>query len=69
MTPPIFITAGSLNFNVNYSPFDSKFSRDINAIETRIIEVNYDKKVLFEMTFESSGPGSTYRSEKIILGN
>lgn len=64
----VFITAGSIGFNLKeYSP--EKIQREwmTNVIETRIIEVDKNRNVLFEMIFESSGPGSTYRSEKIIL--
>jgi arylsulfate sulfotransferase len=64
----VFITAGSIGFNLKeYSPEKIEKEWMKNVIETRIIEVDKNRNVLFEMIFESSGPGSTYRSEKIIL--
>lgn len=65
----VFLTAGAINFNLNYKQYPEKttFSWDPNETETRIIEVDRNKEVLFEMVFTSSGQGSTYRSEKLIL--
>ena len=63
----VFITAGSTGADLEYDRLNSKIQFNRNEIETRIIEINKDNQVLFEMIFESSGPGSTYRSEKIKI--
>ncbi|MDA8808160.1 aryl-sulfate sulfotransferase, partial [Flavobacteriaceae bacterium] len=64
----VFITAGSTAFDLTYVDFENQILKgNIDQIETRIIEVNKEKEVLFEMTVESTTLGSTYRSEKILI--
>jgi len=63
-----FITAGSTAFDLIYEPGgNGKFNRNNDQIETRIIEVNRNKEILFEMTLSSPIMGTTYRSEKLIF--
>lgn len=68
-TSSIIITAGSTAFDLNYTDsINISLTRDISRIETRIIEVNKAKEVLFELTLSSEGrAGSTYRAEKLIF--
>ena len=67
------ITSGSTCFNVAYidslsTPNTANISRDLSAIETRIIEVNEAKEVLFELTLSNTDhAGSSYRAEKLII--
>lgn len=64
-----FIVAGSTAFDLNYiDNFNTSITRNIDQVETRIIEVNQAKEVLFEMTLSSSQhTGSTYRAEKLVF--
>lgn len=63
----VFITAGATAFDMEYSNLNSKVTPNRDEVETRIIEVNRQKEVLFELTFKSSNIGSTYRSEKLVF--
>ena len=63
----VFITAGSTGADLEYDRTNAKINWNRDQVETRIIEINEKKEVIFEMIFESSGPGSTYRSEKILI--
>ena len=65
------ITAGSTAFDLTYT---DSLNMSIKPkphprIETRIIEVNEAKEVLFELTLSSNNdrPGSTYRAEKLVI--
>lgn len=66
-----FIVAGATAFDVVYTDsLNVSFTRNIDQIETRMIEVNLAKEVLFEMTLSSSEhTGSTYRAEKLIIND
>ena len=65
------ITAGSTAFDLTYTDSlnMSIKPRSNPRIETRIIEVNKSKDVLFELTLSSNNdrPGSTYRAEKLVF--
>ena len=64
-----FMVAGSTAFDLVYvDSLNLSLKRNIDQIETRMIEVNLAKEVLFEMTLSSSEhTGSTYRAEKVII--
>jgi len=65
-----FITAGATAYDITYeSPAIQLFESDPMAIETRIIEVDINKNILFEMTVISNNAraGSVYRSEKLVI--
>ena len=50
----VFITAGSIGFNLKeYSPEKIQKEWMKNVIETRIIEVDKNRNVLFEMIFSA----------------
>jgi len=66
-TQTVFITAGSTALDIEYTNLNTKFKVNLDEVETRIIEVNRQKDVLFEMTLKSPGRGTTYRSEKLIF--
>ena len=64
-----FIVAGSTAFDLTYvDSLNITLTPNIEQIETRIIEVNEAKEVLFEMTLSSSEhTGTTFRAEKIVI--
>ncbi len=64
-----FIVAGSTAYDHTYIDSLNTFGTpNIDQIETRIIEVDIEKNVIFEMTLSSDDhTGSTYRAEKIII--
>lgn len=64
-----FIVAGSTAFDHTYIDSLNTFGTpNIDQIETRIIEVNEAKDVLFEMTLSSSEhTGTTFRAEKLVV--
>lgn len=63
------IVAGSTGFELDYTDsINHSISRPLDGIETRIIEVNNSRDVLFEMTLEHPDiTGSTYRAEKLQI--
>ena len=63
------ITAGSTAFDLNYiDSLNMSITPNISRVETRIIEVNETKEVLFELTLSSNDKaGSTYRAEKLVI--
>ena len=63
----VFLTCGSTSFDLEYNNLNSSLVNNINQVETRIIEVNRSKEVLFEMVINSNNVGTTYRSENWYL--
>lgn len=64
----IFITSGSTAYDLEYDNINSVLTRNLDEIETRILEINYEKEIIFEMTFKSDNPrGTTYRAEKLTF--
>ena len=63
----VFLTCGSTSFDLEYNNLNSSLVNNINQVETRIIEVNRSKEVLFEMVINSNNVGTTYRSEKLVF--
>jgi len=67
-TSSMLITAGSTAFDLLYiDSLNQTLTRNIDQIETIIIEINQSKEVLFEMTLHSSEHhGATFRAEKLV---
>ena len=63
----VFLTCGSTSFDLEYNNLSSSLVNNIDQIETRIIEVNRSKEVIFEMVINSNNVGTTYRSEKLVF--
>ena len=63
------IVAGSTAFTHTYiDSLNVTTTLNIDEIESRIIEVNEAKEVIFEMTLSSElHTGSTYRAEKLKI--
>ena len=63
----VLVTAGALAFELTYVSADERSFQWIEQPEkTRIIEVDFDGNVMFEMLVKSPiVNGSVYRSEKI----
>ena len=70
-TNTIYITSGSLAFELNYEDsYNNKLTRDIDKkIRARMIELDYSKNVKFEMILKTDFFSAVYRSEKINLSD